>query len=207
MGGVVSAVSLMDGECQTVVDAIVIVGSSSLPITVTVTETVLPATQLVNIVVDRFNLDGSGVVTTVLTGTNTVTRDVKDDWGYVVTFTNRHTGGEGCTPGFWKTRPHQDDWPPTGFSQNNLYDAVFGVNNLIDPSLTLLEGVRKNGNSYNSLVRHSVAALLNASHPDVAYGLSPAEVIAIVQAAHASGDFDTAKNQLEGLNQRFCPIG
>lgn len=92
VGGVVTAVSLMDGECQTVVDATVISGSPSPPVTVTVTEIVPPVTQLVNIVVDRFNLDGSGVVTTVLTGTNTVTRDVKDDHGYVVTFTNRHTG-------------------------------------------------------------------------------------------------------------------
>ena len=116
-------------------------------------------------------------------------------------------GGEGCTPGFWKTRPHQDDWPPTGFSQNDLYDGVFGVNNLIGGGLTLLQSVGLRGNSYNSFIRHSVAALLNASHPDVAYDLSPTEVIAIVQAAHASGDFSTAKNQLQGLNELDCTIG
>ncbi len=52
-----------------------------------------------------------------------------------------------------------------------------------------------------------MAALLNASHPDVSYDLTAAEVIAIVQAAHDSGDFDSAKNMFQGFNEQFCPIG
>lgn len=114
--------------------------------------------------------------------------------------------GEGCTPGFWKTKPHQDDWIPTGYSQSQLYDDVFGVSNLVDGELTLLDAVSLIGNSYNSFVRHSVAALLNAAHPDIAYGLTEAEVISKVQAAHSSGDFDSAKQEFEELNEQFCPI-
>ena len=75
-------------------------------------------------------------------------------------------------------------------------------------TMTLLEAVKLRGNTYNSFIRHSAAALLNASHPDVAYDLTAAEVIAIVQAAHhPSGDFDSAKNLLEGLNEQGCSIG
>ena len=159
--------------------------------------------------VEIFNIDPDGNITSHEEAGPTISGSVSTEkLGCLAVFYNvPEGGGEGCTPGFWKTRPHQDDWPPTGLSQNDVYDAVFGVNNLIGPSLTLLGGVSLKGNSYNSFIRHSVAALLNASHPDVAYDLSPSEVIAIVQAAHASGDFATAKNQLQALNEQGCSLG
>jgi hypothetical protein len=56
----------------------------------------------------------------------------------------------------------------------------------------------------NRLLRHSVAALLNAAHPDVDYDFTEAEVIAAVQDAFASGDFDAASDAFEEANEQGC---
>ena len=58
----------------------------------------------------------------------------------------------------------------------------------------------------NALARHAVAALLNASNPDVASDFTTAQVIALVQDAVASGDFETAKNLLAAANEQGCPL-
>jgi hypothetical protein len=51
-----------------------------------------------------------------------------------------------------------------------------------------------------------VAALLNASSPDVSYEFTVAEVIALVQGAYASGGFEYAKDILEEQNETWCPL-
>ena len=48
-------------------------------------------------------------------------------------------------------------------------------------------------------MRHGTAALVSALHPNVAYPLTAAQVIAAVQA----GDSET----LAGFNELECPIG
>src|SRR5688572_4312175 len=57
--------------------------------------------------------------------------------------------------------------------------------------------------------RHAVAALLNASSPDVdpvpAFDTT-AEVIAAFQAAFDSGDFSTTKDLFETSNESGCPL-
>lgn len=111
-------------------------------------------------------------------------------------------GGEGCTPGYWKQEHHFDSWVATGYAPTDLYSDVFGVG----PSITLLEGLQAKGGHMNALLRHSVAALLDASSPDVAYGMSAADVIALVQAAFASEDYESAKDTLADLNERYCPL-
>jgi hypothetical protein len=92
-------------------------------------------------------------------------------------------GGEGCTPGYW--RNHLEAWPPTGLSPSDDFDTTFGVD-FFDPDITLDDAVNLGGGGLKKLARHGTAALLNASHPDVNYPLSTAEVIAAVQ----SGDVD-----------------
>ncbi len=65
------------------------------------------------------------------------------------------------------------------------------------------------GGGINALSRHAVAALLNSSHPDVGYGMSPAAVIAAYQAALLSGDDDAIEAQKDDfaeLNEAGCPI-
>jgi hypothetical protein len=107
-------------------------------------------------------------------------------------------GGEGFTPGYWKN--HLDDWPPTGYSPDDSFNATFGTS--LSPDLTLDEAVNKKGNSINSLLRHAVAALLNATHPNVDYDLTESEVIAIVQEGLSSGNYRDAKDILEGFNEQ-----
>lgn len=98
-------------------------------------------------------------------------------------------GGEGLTPGYWKN--HLDDWPPTGFSPNDSFFGVFseaeGAAAWPEPGdITLDEAVNMKGNSVNSLIRHAVAAILNAAHPDVDYNLTVGEVVALVNNAFAT---------------------
>lgn len=109
--------------------------------------------------------------------------------------TEDQDGGEGCTPGYW--RNHLDAWGPTGLNPGDDFDATFGVD-LFDPDITLEQAIKARGGHENRLARHGTAALLSALHPDVDYGLSVAEVIALVQA----GDADT----LEQFNETVCPL-
>jgi hypothetical protein len=59
------------------------------------------------------------------------------------------------------------------------------------------------------LLRSAVAALLNASHPDINYPMSEAEIIDAVNAALASMNRNTMemlKNQLDMYNNAGCSI-
>jgi hypothetical protein len=62
------------------------------------------------------------------------------------------------------------------------------------------------GGGENALARHAVAALLNASSPDVDYYTDVAGVIALVQEAYATGEFESAKDLLDLQNNLGCPI-
>jgi len=58
-------------------------------------------------------------------------------------------------------------------------------------------------------MRHGAAAYLNASHPDIDYGSSAADVVADVNAALAAGDADgieDLKDELDGLNNEGCSL-
>lgn len=112
-------------------------------------------------------------------------------------------GGDGCTPGYWRQPHHFDSWDATGYAPGDSFDAVFGVDSSFD---TLLEGVWARGGGENALARHAVAALLNASNPDVDYAYSAAEVIAMVQDAYAGGDTEAAKDALAYQNELGCPL-
>ncbi len=112
-------------------------------------------------------------------------------------------GGEGCTPGYWKQEHHFDSWAATGLLPGDSFDATFGVDGSF---ATLLDGLKANGGGENALARHAVAALLNATHPDVAYDLTAAEVIGMVQDAYNTGQFETIKNILNDANEAGCSL-
>ena len=99
---------------------------------------------------------------------------------------------EGLTPGYWKN--HTDRW--TGHSPTCYFDEVFGVG----PHRTLLQVLQTGGGGQIALNRHAVASLLNAYRfaPD---WYSPGWVIARVQYAYSSGNYESVKNQLEALNE------
>ncbi len=111
-------------------------------------------------------------------------------------------GGEGCTPGYWKQAHHFDSW--TGYSTTDSYETVFGVDASFDKDL--LGALQQGGGGEKALGRHAVAALLNSASGGVSYDYSTADVIALVQEAYASGDFEGAKNLLEAANESGCPL-
>ncbi len=114
-------------------------------------------------------------------------------------------GGEGLTPGFWKNHSSYGPapltgWPETGFSPDASYEAIFGVN-VSGSNPTLLEALGMNGGGESALLRHSAAALLNASDAYVDYAYSAAQVIAMTQAAFANGTFETTKDLFATQNE------
>jgi len=106
----------------------------------------------------------------------------------------KEEGGEGCTPGFWKN--HYTHWVATGYSPDDIFDDVFGCEVFGDDT-TLGEAVHVEL-MHNVLAFHGVAALLNANHPDVAFGHDEAWVIQNV----CDGD----KNALADANEQGCPL-
>ena len=110
-------------------------------------------------------------------------------------------GGEGCTPGYWKQTQHYDSW--VGYSPNQAFSSVF--ENAF-PGMTLVQVLSNGGGGLDALGRHTVAALLNASSPDVDSGLSAADVISAFNAAYPGGDYEALKNRFAGLNEQGCPI-
>lgn len=119
-------------------------------------------------------------------------------------------GDEGCTPGFWRNRGVRGGfYDATMFSTNTPYNSVFGVG----PDTELSEAVQARGNtSGEALIRHSAAAVLNASHPDIAYPYSVQEVINLTVQGWAyitsnPRDLNAANNIkdiLENANELGC---
>jgi len=116
-------------------------------------------------------------------------------------FADETTGG-GCTPGYWKQDHHEGSW--VVYARDNSYSVVFGVAGY---DKTLLGALETGGGGENALGRHAVAALLNASNPDVGYYYTVEQVLKIVWDAYANDDFETAKNQLAVQNELDCPLG
>lgn len=112
-------------------------------------------------------------------------------------------GGQGCTPGYWRQDHHYDSW--VGFSPNQDFEAVFGVNASFDPD-SLGVAVQLGGGGEFALARHAVAALLNSSNSGVSYTYSTAQVIAMVQQAYATGNFERIKNLFAAQNEMGCPL-
>jgi hypothetical protein len=106
----------------------------------------------------------------------------------------KEEGGEGCTPGFW--RNHLAQWPATGYDPDMLVNDVFGCD-LVPDGVTLGEAIDA-PQTYGVLAFHAIAALLNASHPDVDFGLTVDEVKELA----CDGDKDTLAEE----NESGCPL-
>ena len=156
-----------------------------------------------------------GTVTVTDPNTNqTVTAsDVNYHWGQV--------NGEGLTPVFWKTNADSNGavaWPrssdPTGplvYSPTQLLSSVFTL-----PSSLGLGTVTLNGalgltgtTGANALMRSAVAALLNATHPRVAYPLTARQVIDRVNTALAgnTNGMNSLQSTLNGYNNLGSDLG
>jgi hypothetical protein len=175
---------------------------------VTVAEVNLPADQQVDSIV----IAGSdGVRIDKISGTNTVTVVAGFHVGRIVKYYNgiKKTppppppGVAGCTPGYWKQTQHFASW--VTYQTTDRWNTVFG-RNFFSSSRTLLQALENGGGDKERLGRHSTAALLNAASPGVNYGMTPAQVIAAVQAAIDNGTYDKLSDTLEQLNERGCDL-
>ena len=127
---------------------------------------------------------------------------------------------QGCTPGAWKNRLLWiSEWTETGYSPDDKLKDVFlevGYWPAYAPlkNKTLEEALGFPGGDTlrekaQILLRAAVAALLNASHPDVNYPRLESEVIDDVNDALESQDKDTIINlatALDNDNNLGCPF-
>lgn len=111
------------------------------------------------------------------------------------------SGGQGCTPGYWRQTQHFDSYPAP-YSPQTLFSSVFGVG----PSITLAEAADAKGGGANALIRHATAALLNAASANVNYAYTTDQVIAMVKDAYATGNYEATKNLFEAQNEINCPL-
>jgi len=114
-------------------------------------------------------------------------------------------GGEGCTPGYWKQFQHFGNWTAPyvpGMKFDAVFEDAFG-------DMTLLDVLRQGGGGLNALGRHTVAALLNAASAGVSYNMSVQSVIDAINEVYpgSKDDYEMLKNELEGFNQQYCPLG
>ncbi len=123
------------------------------------------------------------------------------------------SGNQGCSHGYWKTHPQT--WAGTGFSPSQLlvsvFSAVSGHQSLVDD--TLMDGLNYGGSgtlgAARNLLKQAVAAVLNASHPNVSYPLSLSAIIADVNWALNSHDRNTMlglAGELDQFNNLYCPF-
>ena len=110
--------------------------------------------------------------------------------------------GQGCSPGYWRQDQHYDDW--VVYSPDDSASAVLGRD---VGDITLGEAVALGGGGLRALLRQTVAALLNASNPDVGYAYTTGEVISMFQAAYDSEIYEATKDAFDAANNAGCPLG
>lgn len=219
-GGPLVLTGAGDTDCRTIYTSTV--NNAATPDLITVTETGQTDWALTGVDIDQYfgqfvvyptpRLDSDADDSP----TDGATVYINNDMAKVITFTNDFTpppGNEGCTPGYWKN--HSDSWPATGYSPAQILESVFDVpDGLGLDNATLLQALSFTGGpgtlgGAKILLRAAVAALLNAAHPGVDYGMTEAEIIAAVNAALASADRDEMLDlagDLDELNNAGCPI-
>ena len=164
--------------------------------------------QLSRIVTSVGNLVDDATFTT-LTGQTSASVNVNDASGGYIWFKfepkDVPSGGQGCTPGYWKQSQHFGSWTAP-YTPTTAFSAVFSN---AFPGMTLLQVLGQGGGGMKALGRHSVAALLNAASGDVAYDQSVAQVISSFNSAYASGNAGTIERQkdlFDMLNNLGCPL-
>src|SRR5439155_11775142 len=85
------------------------------------------------------------------------------------------------------------------------FNAVFGVTQ--ETGVTLLSALSLTGGGLNGLAQQGVAALLNAANPHISHAFTPAQVIAMVQAAFQdSGLVASATGLFAAQNNLGAPM-
>jgi hypothetical protein len=121
---------------------------------------------------------------------------------------------EGCTPGYWKQEQHFDSWPAPYTPDSNLRDIFVTSPVELIPDDTFLEALNYGGGpgvdgATQILLRQAVAALLNASSPDVGFPVSIGHVVSTTIDRIESGHRQTILNRaiyFDSINNLDCPI-
>jgi len=112
-------------------------------------------------------------------------------------------GNQGCSLGFWKNKGARDGL----YNTTTKISAVFASAPASIANKSLLEGLNLGGGGINALTRQAVAAYLNSLN--VNYPLSTQQVVDAVNAAYASGNYNTLASQLDTYNNLhnapICP--
>ncbi|MGI9627888.1 MAG: hypothetical protein ACR2QM_13710 [Longimicrobiales bacterium] len=113
------------------------------------------------------------------------------------------SGGEGCTPGYWKQSHHFDSW--VGHAPDDEFSSVF--DNAF-PGMTLLNVLKQGGGGLKALGRHTVAALLNGASDGVDYDLSEVAVIAAFNDVFpgSKSEYNAQKDVFADFNEQGCPL-
>ena len=124
--------------------------------------------------------------------------------------TPQETGVEGCTLGYWKVPKHHESWPAPYYPGRNL-QVAFGADAFNDSFLNALNYKGGPGivGAKRILLKQAVAALLDATSPDVDYPITAATVTSQVAAALASNDREvmlSLSTTLDAYNNQGCPL-
>jgi hypothetical protein len=131
-------------------------------------------------------------------------------------------GGEGCPPGFWKNNGDKHGasaWCDLFSPSMRISDLLFlneplvirgkGRSTITDP--TLLQALGANGGGVNAMIRHGVAAMLNAGSDCVNYTINdPIQVIFMIEdtlngvpGAYTVGELHYT---FASYNEAGCPV-
>jgi len=120
---------------------------------------------------------------------------------------------QGCTPGYWKQQQHFDSW--VVYTPGTKISSIFTVPGSINlGDKTFLQALsfstgKQDKTGAETLLRAAVAALLNASNPNVDYSYTTTQIVDWVNAAMATGNRQTMLNlatQLDNANNYSCPL-
>lgn len=112
---------------------------------------------------------------------------------------------DGCTPGYWKQDQHFDSW--VGYTPGQTFLSV-GFDNAF-PGKTLLQVLSLEAGGLDALGRHTVAALLNSTNPEVVnYPYTTAQVISMFNAAYpgTKAQYTALKNLFAAANEKGCSL-
>ncbi len=126
-------------------------------------------------------------------------------------------GWEACSQGFWKNHP--DLWGPSDYSPDDKFLDAFQITDLSSPeitsgfdrNMTLFTAINRTSDLFNQALVQGVAALLNASYPELKFPITVRYVIETMQAAFAGEiTFEEAHRRFTEWNaaekECGCPV-
>lgn len=122
--------------------------------------------------------------------------------------------GQSCSPAYWTSREGSgawgaSPWIATGYDPGTNFESIFPIS-VLELNTPLGVAVQLNSTYNNDMYavfgNDAVAALLNASHPGIKYGVTKSMVLNWAAWAIGSNTIGVFNGIVEALNQRPCPL-